>query len=102
MMKIRNLAFTSEKFRSVKYPCNISLQRKVNLCQKDIVSVMFSFRLISKEYRAVARRMDRHRRHFTLRPYQACLSGSFGRNLNSHIAFSPVRYSLSRSLSWNS
>ncbi|WP_407056757.1 protein YoaL [Citrobacter koseri] len=46
--------------------------------------------------------MDRHRRHFTLRPYQACRSGSFGRNLNSHIAFSPVRYSLSRSLSWNS
>ncbi|NDO80124.1 hypothetical protein CJP72_04850 [Citrobacter sp. NCU1] len=69
---------------------------------------MFMICLISKEYRAVARCMDRHRRHFTFRPLCACHSGNDCHNLNLHIALSPELfsapsgYSLSRSLSWNS
>ncbi|WP_374755458.1 protein YoaL [Citrobacter amalonaticus] len=69
---------------------------------------MFSFRLISKEYRAVARRMDRHRRHFIFRPYCACHSGNFCHKLSLHIALSPASswapfsHSVSRSVSWNS
>ncbi|HIH4997162.1 TPA: protein YoaL [Citrobacter sedlakii] len=101
-MKIRNLAFADEKFRRVKYPRYISLQRKVNLCQKYILSVMFNVRLTYQEYRAPARYMDRHRRHFTFRPQRACQSGISCHTFRLHIAVSPVNHSLSRSLSWNS
>ena len=36
---------------------------------------MFNSRLTTMEYRAVARSMDRHRRHFSIRPFNAYLSG---------------------------
>ena len=32
---------------------------------------MFNSRLTTMEYRAVARSMDRHRRHFSIRPFNA-------------------------------
>ena len=35
---------------------------------------MFNSRLTTMEYRAVARSMDRHRRHFSIRPFNAYLS----------------------------
>ncbi|KTY31925.1 hypothetical protein DD79_15490 [Salmonella enterica subsp. enterica serovar Typhimurium var. 5-] len=110
MMEIRNFVFDNEKFRSVKYPGYISLQRKVNLCQKPVVSVVFSFRLIRMGYRAAARCMDRHRRHFTLWPFCACQSGISCHSLTLFIAlppasfemlWAPFSHSLSRSLSWN-
>ncbi|AVH82019.1 MULTISPECIES: protein YoaL [Citrobacter] len=69
---------------------------------------MFSICLITQEYRAVAHHMDRHRRHFTFRPYQACQFGTFCHKLYLHIALTPEMFraqfdhSLSRSLSWNS
>lgn len=34
---------------------------------------MFNSRLTTMEYRAVARSMDRHRRHFSIRPFNAAL-----------------------------
>lgn len=40
---------------------------------------MFNSRLTTMEYRAVARSMDRHRRHFSIRPFNAYLSGSLCR-----------------------
>ncbi|WP_416348261.1 protein YoaL [Citrobacter sp. R-1.5.2] len=52
--------------------------------------------------------MDRHRRHFTFRLYQACQFGTFCHKLYLHIALTPEMFraqfdhSLSRSLSWNS
>lgn len=69
---------------------------------------MFNSRLTTMEYRAVARSMDRHRRHFSIRPFNACLSGSLCRNFRLHFVVTPAlflasnSYSLSRSLSWNS
>ncbi|AUZ66674.1 hypothetical protein C2U53_24135 [Citrobacter sp. CFNIH10] len=102
MMKIRNLVFGNEKFRRVKYPCYNTLQRKVNLCQKQVASVMFTFCLTNQEYRALARCMDRHRRHFTFRPHRACQSGMSCHTFYLHCVLSPVNHSLSRSLSWNS
>ena len=51
--------------------------------------------------------MDRHRRHFTFRPYQACQIGTFCHKFSLHIALTPeilsaqFGHSLSRSLSWN-
>ncbi|RFU91159.1 hypothetical protein [Citrobacter sp. wls829] len=69
---------------------------------------MFSIYLINQEYRAVAHRMDRHRRHFTSRPLSACQFGTFCHTLYLHIASTPemsraqFSHSLSRSLSWNS
>ena len=69
---------------------------------------MFNSRLTTMEYRAVARSMDRHRRHFTFRPYQACQIGTFCHKFSLHIALTPeilsaqFGHSLSRSLSWNS
>ncbi|EPJ3206786.1 protein YoaL [Citrobacter freundii] len=69
---------------------------------------MFSICLITQEYRAVAHHMDRHRRHFTFRPHQACQFGTFCHKLYLHIALTPEMFraqfdhSLSRSLSWNS
>ena len=68
---------------------------------------MFNSRLTTMEYRAVARSMDRHRRHFTFRPYQACQIGTFCHKFSLHIALTPeilsaqFGHSLSRSLSWN-
>ncbi|ATX92905.1 protein YoaL [Citrobacter portucalensis] len=68
---------------------------------------MFSICLITQEYRAVAHHMDRHRRHFTFRPYQACQIGTFCHEFSLHIALTPeilsaqFGHSLSRSLSWN-
>ena len=41
---------------------------------------MFNSRLTTMEYRAVARSMDRHRRHFSIRPFNACLSGTLCRS----------------------
>lgn len=38
---------------------------------------MFNSRLTTMEYRAVARSMDRHRRHFSIRPFNAYLSGFY-------------------------
>ncbi|WP_420704054.1 protein YoaL [Citrobacter amalonaticus] len=101
-MKIRNLALTNKKFRSVKYLCYNSLQRKVNLCQKHVVSVMFTLCLTYQEYRALARSMDRHRRHFILRPHRACPSGMSCHAFCLHNVLSTVNPSFSRSLSWNS
>ncbi|EAM9238850.1 hypothetical protein AG21_07610 [Salmonella enterica subsp. arizonae] len=110
MMEIRNFVFDNEKFRSVKYSGYISLQRKVNLCQKRVASVMFSFRLIRMGYRAAARCMDRHRRHFTFWPFCACQSGIPCHNLTLFIALPPASFemlwvpfshSLSRRLPWN-
>ncbi|HHQ8964792.1 TPA: protein YoaL [Escherichia coli] len=56
--------------------------------------------------------MDRHRRHFSIRPFNACLSGSLCRTFRLHFRLHFVvtpalflasnSYSLSRSLSWNS
>ncbi|AUT26251.1 hypothetical protein DWS23_03285 [Escherichia coli] len=69
---------------------------------------MFNSRLTTKEYRAAARSMDRHRRHFSIRPFSACLSGTFCRTFCLHFVVTPAlflapnSYSLSRSLSWNS
>ncbi|HHU0689310.1 hypothetical protein DJ535_14395 [Citrobacter murliniae] len=69
---------------------------------------MFSICLITQEYRVVAHRMDRHRRHFTFRPYHACQFGTFCHKIFLHIALTPEMFraqfghSLSRSLSWNS
>ena len=40
---------------------------------------MFNSRLTTMEYRAVARSMDRHRRHFSIRPFNAYLSFAFCR-----------------------
>ncbi|EFJ66292.1 hypothetical protein HMPREF9547_02496 [Escherichia coli MS 175-1] len=84
------------------------MQRKVNLCQIRGVSDMFNSRLTTMEYRAVARSMDRHRRHFSIRPFNACLSGTLCRTFRLHFVVTPAlflasnSYSLSRSLSWNS
>ena len=49
---------------------------------------MFNSRLTTMEYRAVARSMDRHRRHFSIRPFNACLSGTF----MPHLSFAFCRY----------
>ncbi|WP_407929056.1 protein YoaL [Intestinirhabdus alba] len=71
-------------------------------------SAMFSFRLISKEYRAVAHRMDRHRRHFIFRPLRACQTGTVCHRLTLLITFTPslsrtpFSHSFRRSTSWNS
>ncbi|MEC9496037.1 MULTISPECIES: protein YoaL [Escherichia] len=52
--------------------------------------------------------MDRHRRHFSIRPNSACLIGIFCRTFCLYFLVSPalflasISYSLSRSLSWNS
>ncbi len=68
---------------------------------------MFNSRLTTMEYRAVARSMDRHRRHFSIRPFNAYLSGSLCRTFRLHFVVTPAlflasnSYSLSRSLSWN-
>ena len=48
---------------------------------------MFNSRLTTMEYRAVARSMDRHRRHFSIRPFNAYLSGSM-----PHLSFAFCRY----------
>ncbi|AUS65755.1 hypothetical protein CXP54_09105 [Escherichia albertii] len=69
---------------------------------------MFNSRLTTMEYRATARSMDRHRRHFSYRPSDACLSGILCRTFCLHLVVTPAlflapnSYSLSRSLSWNS
>ena len=69
---------------------------------------MFTPGLTTMEYRAVARSMDRHRRHFSIRPFNAYLSGSLCRTFRLHFVVTPAlflasnSYSLSRSLSWNS
>ena len=68
---------------------------------------MFNSRLTTMEYRAVARSMDRHRRHFSIRPFNAYLS-ALCRTFRLHFVVTPAlflasnSYSLSRSLSWNS
>ncbi|EQB7359504.1 protein YoaL [Escherichia albertii] len=52
--------------------------------------------------------MDRHRRHFSYRPSDACLSGILCRTFCLHLVVTPAlflapnSYSLSWSLSWNS
>ncbi|ENW8978477.1 hypothetical protein EJF13_RS02665 [Escherichia coli] len=52
--------------------------------------------------------MDRHRRHFSIRPFNACFSGTLCRTFRLPFVVTPAlflapnSYSLSRSLSWNS
>ncbi|EOC1854239.1 protein YoaL [Escherichia coli] len=52
--------------------------------------------------------MDRHRRHFSIRPYSACFTGIFCRTfylyffVSPALFLAPISYSFSRSLSWNS
>ncbi|MFV2854644.1 protein YoaL [Escherichia coli] len=52
--------------------------------------------------------MDRHRRHFSIRTFNACLSGTLCRTFRLNFVVTPAlflssnSYSVSRSLSWNS
>ncbi|MGT8856649.1 protein YoaL [Enterobacter sp. 186315] len=107
-MKIRNLASQCRISCKVNNLCYRCLQRKVNLCQKLIASDMFSLRLIDQEYRAVAHRMDRHRRQSSIRPSRASTLGdprhaSVVSTSDLPTVFgAPFSHSFSRSLSWNS
>src|SRR5699024_12424958 len=86
----------------VKYPCHIRLQRKVNLCQIRGVYDMFNSRLTTMEYRAVARSMDRHRRQFSIRPFNAYLSGTLCRNFRLLFVVTPAFFLASISYSFSS